>query len=70
MNWIDTRNRLPQEDNTAYVVSVTRDNYTFKAIAYFSPGAQEWYYSDRGERGDLITDRVNAWVENLAIFTR
>lgn len=70
MNWIDTRNRLPIEGNNAYVVSVTRGNYTFKAIAYFVPDTEEWYYSYRGERGDLITDRVNAWIENLGVYIR
>lgn len=70
MRWIDTQDRLPLEDNNVYVVSVTRGNYTFKTTAYFDFNTKEWYYSDKGERSELITNNVNAWVENLGVYVR
>lgn len=67
MQWIDTRQRVPQLDQE-YVVSVTKGNYTFKAVAYFEEG--EWFYSVEGKRDERIVDRVNAWVENMGVYVR
>jgi len=67
MNWIDNQDRLPLE-NSVYIVSVTRENYTFLAIAYFNPDTKEWSYSEKGVIGDLITDRVTGWIDNLGVY--
>lgn len=67
MRWFDTRERLPQIEQ-AYVVSITIDNYTFKAIAFFEN--RNWFYSIKGEKGEQIVDQINGWVEDLGIYIR
>lgn len=69
MNWIDIRERQPQIDQQ-YVVSVTKGNYTFKAVAFYEPENDLWFYSLEGEKGKQIHDRVNGWIENLGVYTR
>lgn len=67
MKWIDTRERVPQLDQE-YVVSITKGNYTFKAVAYFE--IDKWFYSVEGKRGERIVDQVNGWVENIGVYVR
>jgi hypothetical protein len=67
MNCIDIRTQLPVFDQH-YVVSITKNDYTFLAIAHFEQN--EWFYVNEGEKGDRINDRINGWIDNLAIYTR
>lgn len=69
MNWIDIKERLPQFDQT-YVISVTKGNYTFKAVAFYETATNLWFYSVEGEKDKQIHDQINGWVENLGIYTR
>ncbi|GHE49607.1 hypothetical protein GCM10017764_35800 [Sphingobacterium griseoflavum] len=67
MRWIDTRERLPKIEQV-YVISITKDTYTYKSVAFFEHDC--WFYSIEGEKGNLITDRVNGWVEDLSVYVR
>jgi len=67
IKWIDTRIKLPDLD-AAYVISITKGIYTFKAVAFFEEG--QWFYSLEGEKGLQITDQINGWVENLGVYIR
>jgi|GEM_PF-2470127 len=70
MNWIDIENRLPEANQNHLIISVTRGNYTFLAVAIYVNKENLWYYVEKGEKGELITDQVNGWVENLGVFMR
>lgn len=70
MNWIDLEKRLPDAYQNHLIISVTRGNYTFLAVAIYDNKDDLWYYVEKGEKGDLITDQVNAWVDNLGVFKR
>lgn len=65
MRWVDITERLPDNEQ-AYVVSITIDNYTFKAIAFFEN--RNWFYSIKGEKSEQIVDQINGWVEDLPIL--
>lgn len=67
IKWMDTRFKLPDLDG-AYVISVTKGNYTFKAVAFFEAG--QWFYSIRGQKGDQILEQINGWVDNLGVYIR
>lgn len=70
MNWIDTNERLPNVDNDVFVISVTRGNYTFLATALYVLNDNKWYYTDKGEVGEEITDTVNGWINNIGVYVR
>lgn len=69
MKWIDTEDALPKFSNN-YVVSITRDNYTFLAIAEYDDERNQWFYSIKGEKDELIKDRINGWFDNVGVFLK
>lgn len=70
MNWVDTNQRLPNVNNDVFVISVTRGNYTFLATALYILNDGKWYYTDKGEVGEEVTDTVNGWIDNLGLYVR
>jgi len=70
MNWVDTNERLPVAKNDFYVVSVTKGNFTFLAVAFYMKDDNKWLYMDKGSPGEEVTDEVIAWAENHSTYTR
>lgn len=68
MNWVQTSERLPEAMNDFYVISVTRGNFTFLAVAYFMKLENQWIYMEKGSQMEVVTDTVNAWVENIGQY--
>lgn len=67
MNWVKTSERLPEANNDYHVISVTKGNDTFLAVALYMKHDKKWYYLDRGVPGDEVIENVNAWVENIGL---
>lgn len=74
MNWINIKERKPNESGT-FLISVTRpykgnDDLTFNYIAHYDQKNDNWHKYDPFTENilDIITVQINGWAQGLTTY--